>query len=387
MPKKAGPAIPAASTPNGDTSAYHLLPTRLSAGQAKQYIAELTEDPWERDMPSIMLWGGPGVGKSSISEQLTLERGWGFIDIRLTQVQLIDVVGLPYIERIVRDGEIPDAVTRFARSVFLPTRDKSRWIIMLDELVSATPAIQTQAYQLMSEHRAGPHVLDPGVHVIAAGNRSTDKGVVYRMPSPLVNRCVHIEIEPHIDDWLDYMMPRGVAPEVVAYLRRYPQRLLELHADIDTIPFPSPRSWTYTSRILLKYLARYPREAALARVRPLIEGLIGPGVANDFLLFLRVFHEIPDPETIIDGLDSPEPPSDPDALYALTSSLVGLTRTRRDLTHFLRYILKLPKTFAVLAVRDAFRAGQEVRDRLTSSPVWPDVAHELKHDIIMAAAP
>ena len=385
MPKKSTSSAPAPATQAADTS-YHLLPTRLTAGQAKGYIVELTEDPWERDWPSIMLWGGPGVGKSSISEQATLERGWGFIDIRLTQVQLIDVIGLPYIEKIIRDGEVPDAITRFARSVYMPTRDRKRWIIMLDELVSAPPAIQTQAYQLMSEHRIGPHVLDPGVHVVAAGNRITDKGVVYRMPSPLVNRCVHIEVEPHIDDWLDYMMPLGVVPEVVAYLRRYPQRLLELHADIDRLPFPSPRSWTYTSRVLGKYLTMYPREAALGRVRPLIEGLLGPGVASDFLLFLRVFDKIPDTEAIIDGRDSPEPPSDPDALYALTSSLVGLTRTRSDLTHFLRYILRLPRTFAVLSVRDAFRVGQEVRQRLTSSPAWPDVARELKDDIIMSAA-
>lgn len=363
----------------------HLMPTPLPAGKVKRYIRDLTEDLWDRDHPTIMLWGAPGVGKSSITEQTAVERGWGFIDIRLTLVQIIDVIGLPYIEQVVRDGEVPERLTMFARSIFLPTKDHDRWIIMLDELPSAVPSIQVQAYQLMSEHRIGPHRLDPGVHVIAAGNRLTDKGVVYRMPSPLINRCLHLEISPELEDWLDYMYPRGLEPEVAAYLRRYPQRLLELHPNIDTLPFPSPRSWTYTSRTIKKARAvtgGRDQSMFFEYLRPLLEGLIGPGVATDFITYLRVFDELPDTEAIMEGRASPTPPSSPDALFALVSSLVGLTTRYEDLRYFLTYITKLPRTFTVLALKDAFRMGQGVIRRITSCPNWSEIAKEYKDEII-----
>jgi hypothetical protein len=289
-----------------------LLPHPLPAGQAKALLADLLTEPWERDQPGLMLWGGPGCGKSAITAQIAQERGWGFINIRLTQVQVIDILGLPYIDRLSGGhGEASEAVTRFAKSVFLPTPAHDRWIIMLDELPNATPTIPTiptQAYQLMGEHRIGPHELGPGVHIVAAGNRLTDRGVVYKMPSPLVNRRLHLEVSAELEDWLSYMYARGLLPEVAANLQRYPQRLFEMHADVDTLPFPTPRSWTYANWALRRQLARHEREEALLRSRVLLEGLTGPGVAADFFTYLRVFGELPDVEAIMEGRARPAHP-------------------------------------------------------------------------------
>lgn len=363
-----------------------LLPTQVTPSQLVTYLSDLTNDLWVRDQPSIMLWGGPGCAKSACSEQLAERRGWGFIDIRLTQVQVIDVMGLPYIDRLAcKDGDAQDAVTRFARSVFLPTKEYDRWIMMLDELPSAVPAIQTQAYQLMAEHRIGPHKLPSGVHVIAAGNRMTDRGVVHRMPSPLVNRCVHLEVTADLEDWLTWMYPRNLLPEVAAYLRRNPQRLFEMSAEIDTLPFPTPRSWTYANWTLTNQIRRYGPQDGLRRSRVLLEGLIGPGIATDFLTYLRVFGDLPDVEAIMAGSASPPAPKDPDALFALVSSLVGSTAQAVDLTPFLAYLNKMPRTFAVLALRDSFRQGNVVRDRIATSSAWAQTAETYK-DAIFAMA-
>jgi hypothetical protein len=326
------------------------------------------------------------VREKRLTAQIAQERGWGFIDIRLTQVQVIDILRLPYIDRVSGGhGEASEAVTRFAKSVFLPTPAHDRWIIMLNELPSATPTIQTQAYQLMGEHRIGPHELDPGVHIVAAGNRLADRGVVYKMPSPLVNRRLHLEVSAELEDWLSYMYPRGLLPELAAYLRRYPQRLFEMHAGVDTPPFPTPRSWTYANWALRRQLARHEREEALLRSRVLLEGFIGPGVAADFFTYLRVFGEPPDVEAIMEGRARPVPPTDPDALCALTSSLVGQTPRYADLTPFLRHLALLPRSFAVLALRDAFRQGEPVRARIQQSAAWPATAAEYK-DAIFALA-
>ena len=42
-------------------------------------------------LPPLMLWGAPGVGKSSIIRTLAQEYKVGFIDVRLAQREPIDI--------------------------------------------------------------------------------------------------------------------------------------------------------------------------------------------------------------------------------------------------------------------------------------------------------
>jgi hypothetical protein len=368
-----------------DTQKSTFLPTQLGPGEVRQVVDTLTSEEWTPDTPAIMLWGAPGIGKSSVVAQSAAARGFGFVDIRLTQVQAIDLIGLPYLEDAASgDRQAREKLTRFARSILLPDGQTDRWIIMLDELASALPAIQTQAYQLITEHRVGPHVLPPHTHVVAASNRLTDRAVVYRMPSALIARAVHIEVRADLEQWLDYSWPRGLRADIAAYLRTNPSRLLDESMISDTTPFPCPRTWTYANRILNMF-ERQGTDLESKLVRTLMDGTIGPGVAADWYTYRRLFSRIPDCRAIIEGRDSPTPPSEPDVLYATTCSLVALLREYRDLTHALRWIQKLPRNYAVLALRDAFRQGQEVRDRIQASPAWQGTAEKFATAIFIAA--
>lgn len=366
-------------------STSHLLPSRIGPADLKQMVRIFTLEDWNPDQPAIMAWGAPGVGKSSAVAQVAAEQGFGFIDVRLTQVQIIDLLGLPYLEPLAAgNGEASERVTRFARSIMLPDSSHNRWIIMLDELPSAPQAIQVQAYQLITEHRVGPHRLPPGCHVVAAGNRISDRAVVNRMPSPLITRCVHVEVIADLEQWLTYMYPRGLRPDVAAYLRTNPQRLLDEEAISDTLPFPCPRTWTY-----LNWILNRAEQAGLEThghlVRTMAEGTVGPGVAADFFVYRDLFREIPDTRAIMEGRESPTPPSRPDVLFATVASLVGLCREYTDLRHFLAWIRNLPRNFAVLALRDAYRLGNDVRGRIEASPEWPATAQQFR-DAIFAAA-
>jgi hypothetical protein len=64
---------------------------------------------------------------------------------------------------------------------------------------------------------------------------------------------------------------------------------------------------------------------------------------------------------------------------------VGQAPRYADLTPFLRYLALLPRSFAVLALRDAFRQGEPVRARIQQSAAWPVTAAEYK-DAIFALA-
>ena len=135
----------------------------------------------------LMMWGAPGLGKSDIVKQVAEEQDRQVIDIRLPLWEPTDIKGIPYYNS--KENNMV-----WAPPAELPTDPKSTAVIFLDELNSAAPAVQAAAYQLILNRRVGQYHLPAGVAIVAAGNRDADKGVTYRMPAPLANRFVHIEL-------------------------------------------------------------------------------------------------------------------------------------------------------------------------------------------------
>lgn len=144
----------------------------------------------------VFLWGPPGIGKSDIVKQIGEDTNREVIDVRLALWEPTDIKGIPYY-----NSDAGKMV--WAPPAELPTDPDSTAIIFLDELNSAPPAVQAAAYQLILNRRVGTYTLPKGVDLVAAGNREGDRGVTYRMPSPLANRFVHLEAKVDFDDWQD----------------------------------------------------------------------------------------------------------------------------------------------------------------------------------------
>ena len=146
----------------------------------------------------VMLWGPPGIGKSEIIEQIGKQTNRNVIDLRLLLLEPTDLRGIPYFNS--KSNKMD-----WAPPVDLPANDNDTSILFLDEINAAPQSVQAAAYQLILNRRIGTYKLPDGVAVVCAGNRESDRGVTYRMPSPLANRIIHIEMEPNFDDWLDYL--------------------------------------------------------------------------------------------------------------------------------------------------------------------------------------
>ena len=65
--------------------------------ELKEHLIRVVE---ERLMIAIMIWGPPGIGKSSIVREVAEERNMNFTDLRLSQLSPTDLRGLP----VPRDG-------------------------------------------------------------------------------------------------------------------------------------------------------------------------------------------------------------------------------------------------------------------------------------------
>lgn len=296
----------------------------------------------EQRVPTF-LWGAPGIGKSSIVKQIAKNRGIGFIDLRLALMDPTDLKGIPFY-----DKESHTAL--WAPPAFLPREGEG--ILFLDELNSAAPSVQASAYQLILDRRVGEYELPDGWAIVAAGNREGDRGVTYRMPSPLANRFVHFEMDVHVEDWRLWAYKNALDDRVVSYISYKNEHLFTFDAKSDAKSFATPRSWEYVNSVLKSSVS----ENLLLET---IGGAVGRDVAVSFLAFCKVMNRLPDIKGILES-GIAEYSDEVDVLYALSTGLVSAYLKERDdekLENLLRYTLGLKSEFAVMTVQDLQRNG------------------------------
>jgi hypothetical protein len=256
----------------------------------------------------LFMWGPPGIGKSDIVKQIGIEQNREVIDVRLSLWEPTDIKGIPYYNS--------DAGTMtWAPPSELPTDKDSTAILFLDELNSAAPATQAAAYQLVLNRRVGTYVLPEGVSIVAAGNRETDKGVTYRMPAPLANRFVHIELERNFDDWLEWAVMNKVHEQVVGYVSFAKNDLYDFDPRSSSRAFATPRSWSFVSNLL------HDDDLEEGTLTDLVSGAIGEGLAVKFMAHRKVAKQMPKPEDILDGKVSKFEIKEISAMYSLTISM------------------------------------------------------------------
>lgn len=296
----------------------------------------------EEKIPTF-LWGPPGIGKSSIVKQISDAGEMGFIDLRLSLMDPTDLKGIPFYDK-------HDHQAVWASPSFLPKA--GRGILFLDELNAAPPAVQASAYQLILDRRVGEYQLPEGWAIVAAGNRESDRGVVYRMPSPLANRFVHLDMDVHVEDWRDWAYASGIDERVIAYIGYKREDLFDFDPIANAKSFATPRSWEFVHGVLQSGMD----ERLLLDT---IGGAVGKELAVRFLSFAKVMHRLPDIVQILDGEGSAYP-EEIDVLYALSSGLVSrllADPTDERLENLIRYTLGLESEFAVMIVQDLQRAG------------------------------
>jgi len=295
----------------------------------------------------LMIEGAPGIGKSDLIRQEAEARGWKLFDIRLPLMNPTDLRGMPTVNREKRVAEwFPPA--------FFPQEPGA--IIFLDELTTAAPMVQVAAYQLVLNRQLGEYKVPAGVPVIAAGNRGTDRSVVYEMPAPLRNRFCSITLDADFESWKSWALSKEMATEIVGYLNWKPQSLFNFDSHKTQGAFASPRSWEMTSR-LIKTLEK-AGQVDWDTYRDMIEGVVGKGISHEFVAFCKLKNSLPDIDKILRG-EKFEFPSKPDQANACAGALVQrLSETcqkadPREMGLFIDFCRDgVPAEYCVLILRD-----------------------------------
>ena len=260
----------------------------------------------------MFLWGPPGIGKSEVVAQITQDLGGFMIDLRLGQMDPTDIRGIPFYNKELCKMD-------WAPPIDLPDEELAAQypivVLFMDEMNSAAPAVQAAAYQLVLNRRIGKYRLPDNVVMVAAGNRESDKGVTYRMPTPLANRFVHVEMRADFATWQEWAVLNGIHKDVVGYLSFAKQDLYDFDAKSSSRAFATPRSWCFVSELL------EDEDLDDVTATDLIAGTIGEGLAVKFQAHRRISGKLPQPEDILSGKEKELQVKEVSAMYSLVISL------------------------------------------------------------------
>lgn len=250
---------------------------------------EMLQVAFSQKLP-VFLWGQPGVGKSDLIAQIANEQNRKVVDMRLLLCDPTDIKGIPYYDTDSRS-------MKMAPPAELPKDDGvfSDAILFLDEMNAAPPAVQAAAYQLILNRRVGEYHLPKDVDIVAAGNRESDKGVTFRMPTPLANRFVHIDVEVNFDDWQKWAILNNIHPDVVGFLSHGKQHLNNFDPSSPDKAFATPRTWAFVSR-----LCHNGNKLSDVNFRRMVAGTIGSGLAGSFCEHRKIAGKTPNPMDVLE---------------------------------------------------------------------------------------
>jgi hypothetical protein len=307
-----------------------LKPTRII-----QVVKKLLDQRWP-----AFLWGPPGIGKSSVVRSVAEDIGLPVVDLRASLLDPTDLRGIP----TVLNGE---AV--WCPPSFLPKTADKPGILFLDEINAAPPLVQASLYQLVLDRQIGEYRLPDGWSIIAAGNRQTDRAVVFRLSSALANRFVHLDFETDVDDWRAWAISKSINPLVVGFIAARPELLST--APEDVVAYPTPRSWEMVSDVVKAHGEK------LDTCWDVIPGIVGEAAAIEFSGYVsRTIREEDLRRIVADPKKAPIPESMSD-IFAMTSWFAYHSKERDVRSAGAVLLTRIPIEFGVILARDLLKAS------------------------------
>ncbi|MDP6870457.1 MAG: hypothetical protein QGI21_06780 [Candidatus Poseidoniaceae archaeon] len=317
----------------------------------KHHLNMLWDSPQSAKItPPLMIWGPPGVGKSTFIQDLTEEEGIGFIDVRLAQREPVDIRGLP-VPREDRKGIDWIISSEWPREN--SDEFKQKGIILFDEITAADATLQVAAYEFILDRRLGKlYQVPDGWYIIAAGNRSSDGAVARTMSSALANRFCHLEVSSNSEEWTKWAVINDIHPSVIGFIRHSPQLLFNMNGNKER-GWPSPRTWERVSaEIKAAENCSLPKDL----LETIIQGLIGIGAAIEFTGFLEWNDKVPSVSDLLMQNAKLEIPERSDQRYGFISAMVYYFKKNEDPVQLFEglydILLELPNDWTQLAYHD-----------------------------------
>jgi len=313
--------------------------------QAKQFTIDIIKAGLV-----TMLQGPPGLGKSAMMYEIAKEFNLKVIDMRLAQCDPTDLSGLISFTKTGRATYTP--MDTFPLEGDEIPAGYAGWLLFLDEINAAAPAVQSASYKIVLDKKVGQHNLHKKVAIVCAGNLLSDNAIVHEMSTALQSRLIHLELAVDADAWLEgYAIPNNIDHRITSWIKHQPDALHKFDPDHSDYTFPSPRTWTFCHKIINKKPVDY-------NLVPLLAGTIGEGMARSFVGFCQIYKDMLTVPEIIANPQVPIP-QEKSVLFALTGSIsVYITDTNAEA--LMIFINRLPIEFQIICLRDMVRRNKAI---------------------------
>lgn len=229
--------------------------------------------------------GHRGVGKSAGIMQVCKETGRRYVPLRLGQMEVGDLVGIPY-----RNGE----TMHWSRPSWWPLESDAESIVHCDELNRAQQEDTLQAiFQFVEPPLSGgqrglhTHRLHPRHKVIVTINPPDGTYQVTPLDRALIDRMVMLYVESDYNCWARYAKSSGFDGSVQEFLAANPNLLAHDNQPMEMEAKPSERGWEMVS--ILRSSCRFPEELEME----VYAGIVGQEAAITFLRWQRETLERP----------------------------------------------------------------------------------------------
>jgi hypothetical protein len=253
----------------------------MNISQMKQVLAEILTKT--NLTPCVV--GHRGVGKSAGVVQVCREIERDYIALRLGQMEVGDLVGIPYRE---------EKVMHWSQPSWWPADDAPETIVHCDELNRAQQEDTLQAiFQFVEppvegqQRRLHTHVLNPKHKVVVSINPPDGSYQVATLDRALLDRMVMIYVETDYNCWSRYAKEQQFDEGVQQFLSAYPNLLARPGASLDMQMEPTERAWEMVST--LRRCCRFPTDLEME----IYAGIVGQEAAVSFLRWSRDQSERP----------------------------------------------------------------------------------------------
>lgn len=285
-------------------------------------LAYLSKNP-------ILIWGPPGVGKTSTIEALAKKLRIPYW--QPTVVSREDMI-MP------RLNPDKDAIEMVLLDVFRKIALSEKGIVVLDELnVILNDDTQFPILRFLDSGVVGEHRIPEGIWRVGIANPPQFTLNSRPLSAAIATRLTHLDWDTgptFVNAWcMNFPYYWGSPPKlpgideekwaiarsiVSAFIRANTNMLLAIPNDPALLsrPWPNPRTWTMASRYLSLVLQN---QCSLMDVKGHISGVVGKSAFNAFLNWLGN-DRIPDPDDVLHDVERIPLPDRKDKLYAIITS-------------------------------------------------------------------
>lgn len=301
-----------------------------------------------------MLHGSPAIGKSSIVRSIAEEFNLKLIDLRLSQCDPTDLLGFPTVVSgratytpmdtfPIAGDNLPEILDADGKGT---GKHYAGWLLFLDELPTAPPAVQAAAYKLILDRMVGNHMLHKKLAIVGAGNLESDNALVSPMSTALQSRMVHLQLRMDVAEWLDWARTNNIDFRITSYVDFKKEVLYTFQPDHTDHTYASPRTWHFADAIIKVIKTVEDTDA-----QSLLGGCLSEGVASEFIEFCRIESEIPKMRDIIADPGNVRVPSEASFLYLLCGA-IGANATKEHLDAIATYVKRFPAEFQVIGLKN-----------------------------------